>query len=274
MEQASFLSSDGLKIVYRKWMPTGLPAAILIINHGFNSHGGQYVWPAEAFSSAGFVVYAIDMRGRGQSEGRRLFVNDVAEYVGDLHQLVLLAKADYPDLPAFLLGHSVGGVVGTTYVLDHQEELAGFICESFAFQVPAPAIALSIFKLVGTIAPGLPILKLRMKDFTRDPAALAALEADPLTRGETQPARTVRALALADERLAREFSTIALPLMILHGTADKATMYQGSQRFLDQAGSADKTIRLYEGHYHDLLNDIGKEEVAAAITGWIDAHLT
>ncbi len=103
---------------------------------------------------------------------------------------------------------------------------------------------------------------------------MKALNADPLIANEIQPAITVAALVRANERLKREFPTITLPVFILHGTSDRATLASGSQLFYDTAGSKDKTFRLYEGHYHDLLNDIGKEKVMADIMVWIDKHLT
>ncbi len=96
---------------------------------------------------------------------------------------------------------------------------------------------------------------------------------DPLIAHEVQPAATVAALARADERLKREFPMIKLPVFILHGTADKVTKPSGSQVFFDNAGSADKTLKLYEGYYHDLLNDVGKEEVMSDILAWIDKRL-
>lgn len=273
MHESTFRSVDGLKIFYRSWQPEAPPRAILVINHGVNSHGGQHAWTGEQFRKLGFVVYAIDMRGRGRSEGKRFSVDNVSEHVSDLHQLIIIAKQSDPELPLFLLGHSAGGVVSCIYILDHQEELAGLICESFAFQVPAPDILLSIVRVIARFLPGLPVLKLKMKDFSRDSHAVAALNADPLTKGETQPANTVAALLRAGDRMTIEFPQITLPVLILHGTADKATKYQGSQLFFDNAGSSDKVIKLYAGHYHDLLNDYGKEEVIADIAGWIDAHL-
>jgi alpha-beta hydrolase superfamily lysophospholipase len=138
--------------------------------------------------------------------------------------------------------------------------------------VPAPAPVLAVVRLLGRIAPKLPVLKLKMKDFTRDPVALAALEADPLCKGEIQPARTVAALLKATDRMKAGFHTLKLPLLIMHGTLDKATVPAGSQEFYDAAGSSDKILKLYEGHFHDLLNDIGKEKVLADIVAWINAH--
>src|SRR4030095_1887559 len=100
----------------------------------------------EQFASAGYATYALDLRGRGQSEGERFYVEDVADYVSDVAASIALAKSRHAGLPVFLLGHSAGGVTSATYVLDHQAELAGFICESFAFQVPAPGFALAALK--------------------------------------------------------------------------------------------------------------------------------
>jgi alpha-beta hydrolase superfamily lysophospholipase len=111
-----------------------------------NSHGGQYIWPAEQFVKDGFSVYALDLRGRGKSEGERFYVENVADYVADVAGEIKIAKESDPGLPVFLLGHSAGGVVSATYTLDNQKELAGVICESFAFQVPAPNFALAAIK--------------------------------------------------------------------------------------------------------------------------------
>jgi acylglycerol lipase len=99
------------------------------------------------------------------------------------------------------------------------------------------------------------------------------MNADPLIADETQPTQTVAEMVRADERLKNEFGRIQLPVLILHGTEDKATKPSGSQLFHERAGSTDKTLKLYDGHYHDLLNDVGKELVMADIQAWLEAHL-
>ncbi len=139
-------STKGITIFVRSWLPESTPRAVVVICHGVNSHGGQYVWVGEQFVSRGFAAYALDLRGRGRSDGERFYVEDVADYVSDLANTIALAKSRHPGLPVFLLGHSAGGVVASTYVLDNQASLAGFICESFAFQVPAPGFALAAIK--------------------------------------------------------------------------------------------------------------------------------
>ncbi len=175
----------------------------------------------------------------------------------DLSLAIELAKSLDPGLQCFLLGHSAGGVTSVSYTLDYQDRIDGLICESFAFRVFAPDFALTLIKGASHILPDLPALKLKMEDFSRDPAWVAELLADPYTKDEAQPVETVAALVRAGDRMEREFGTITLPLLILHGTADKATRPDGSQEFYDHAGTADKQLILYEDYYHDLLNDLG-----------------
>ncbi len=273
MNEERFEGIKGLNIFFRSWHPSGKPRGVVAICHGVNSHSGQYLWAGAQLQVAGFAVYALDLPGRGKSDGERFYVEDIADYAGNVSKLIELAKSREPGLPVYLLGHSAGGVTACTYALENQSELAGLICESFAYQVPAPDFALAVIKGLSHVAPHAHVLKLHNEDFTRDPKTLKAMNEDPLILHEVQPTATVAAFVRADERLKREFPQITLPVFIIHGTADKATRPSGSQEFYDKAGSKDKTLKLYEGHFHDLLNDLGKEEVMADILAWIDKRL-
>lgn len=273
MRDASFRGVGDLEIFFRLWRPDSAPRGAVVIVPGFNSHSGYYGWVAEQLLRSNLAVYALDLRGRGKSEGERFYVEKFADYADDVAKFVALVKAREPGLPLFMLGHSAGGVVACLYALDHQAELAGLVCESFAFQVPAPDFALAVLKGLSHVAPHAHVLELKNEDFSRDPQAVAAMNADPLIAGESQPTLTVAEMVRADERLKAEFGSITLPVLILHGTADKATKPSGSQLFYERVGSADKTLKLYEGHYHDLLNDLGKELVLGDIKVWLDAHL-
>jgi acylglycerol lipase len=173
----------------------------------------------------------------------------------------------------FVLGHSAGGVVSCVYALDHQSEIEGLICESFAYDLPAPDIALSFLKGFSYIAPHVHVYTLKNENFSRDPLFVESMNNDPLIEGESEPTQTARVMIDAASRLHQEFPLIKLPLLILHGTDDKATNPSGSRFFYDTAGSTDKTLKLYEGHYHDLLNDLDKEIVMADITNWIAARV-
>lgn len=264
----------GLGIFVRSWSPLGQTRGVVVICHGVNSHSGYYTWAAERLSSAGLAVYALDLHGRGRSDGERFYVDKISDYVHDVHAAVSLAKSRNSGLPVFLLGHSAGGVISCVYTLEHQADLAGLICESFAFQVAAPDFALAVVKGLSHLAPHAHVLRLKNEDFSRDPNVVQAMNEDALIAHEVQPTKTVAELVRADERLKREFPLITLPLLILHGTADKVTNPKGSQLFYENAGSNDKALKLYQGHVHDLLNDFDKEVVMADIESWLESRLS
>jgi acylglycerol lipase len=266
-------STGGFELLIRSWRPDAAARAVVAIVPGFNSHGGYYAWAAERFTANGFAVYAVDLRGRGRSDGERFYVDKFADYVSDAHTLVRLATSREPGVPVFMLGHSAGGVVACIYALEHPIELTGLICESFAHEVPAPDFALAVFKGLSHVAPHAHILHLKNEHFSRDPQVVQAMNADPLIAHETQPTQTLAEMVRADDRLRHEFRLITLPVLILHGTADQATKPSGSKRFYEMAGSQEKTLKLYDGAFHDLLNDVDKDVVMADILTWIDARL-
>src|SRR5262249_37236868 len=146
---------------------------VVVIVPGFNSHSGYYEWVAGQLTANGLAVYAIDLRGRGKSDGERFYVQNFEDYVDDVASFVSIVKGQEPGLPVFMLGHSAGGVVACSYALTYQQELKGLICESFAFEVPAPDFALAVLKGLSHIAPHAHVLKLHNEDFSRDPDVVA-----------------------------------------------------------------------------------------------------
>jgi len=273
MKESSFESTGGVKIATRSWSAEGKPRAIMILVHGFNAHSGYMVWPGEQFSASGFATYALDLRGRGKSEGERFYIESFWEYLADVDGLVRIAREENPGLPVYMLGHSAGGVIATSYVFDHQPEIAGLICESFAFDVGIPDVASLILKGLSHLAPHLHVFTLKNEIFSRDPDAVARMNNDPLIANESQPATTSAELLKAADALLKNMPKFTTPVFIIHGTADKATRYQGSQYFYDHAGSTDKTLKLYEGYYHDLLNDVDKEIVMKDILEWLNERV-
>jgi alpha-beta hydrolase superfamily lysophospholipase len=266
-------NADGLRIFFRSWHPKEKARALVVIVPGFNAHSGYYAWVAERLVAMGLAVYAVDLRGRGNSDGERFYVRDFDDYVSDVATVVEVAKSREPGLLLFLLGHSAGGVVSCLYTLEHQKEMAGLICESFAFQLPAPDFVLAVFQGISHLAPHAHILHLKNETFSRDPNVVQALNDDPLVGQETQPSQTMAAMVRADERVKQGIPLIKLPVLILHGTLDQNAKPAGSQLFYETAGSTDKTLKIYEGSFHDLLNDLDKELVMADIKGWLSARI-
>jgi len=269
----TFEGVGGLKIATRSWRPEGAARGIAILLHGFNSHSGYFAWPAEQFAKNGFAVYALDHRGRGKSEGERFYVEKFSDWTEDVNTLVDIARSENSGLPVYVLGHSAGGVIASTYTLECQDKVAGLICESFALDVGLPNAAALLIKGISHLTPHLHLYTLKNEIFSRDPAVVAAMNSDPLIASESQPAETSAEMIRAAERLRENMPNFKVPVFIIHGTDDKATRYQGSQYFYDNVGSEDKTLKLYEGGYHDLLNDTIRDEVMADILAWVNARV-
>jgi len=272
--EETFANAAGLNLFFRSWRPAAPARGVVVIVPGFNSHSAYYGWTAQQLTDMGLAVYAVDLRGRGKSDGERFYVTSFSDYVADVSDMIALAKSREPRLPVFLLGHSAGGVVACLFTIAHESELAGLICESFAFQVPAPEFALAVFKGLAHVAPHAHVLRLKNEDFSRDPEVVRRMNADPLIQHETQPTQTLAELVRADETLKKSFPMITIPVLILHGTADRAARASGSEYFYNSVGSDDKTLKLYAGYFHDPLNDVGKEAVIADITRWLEGRLS
>jgi acylglycerol lipase len=267
-----FEGPGGLKLNLRTWLPDGPARAVMVIIHGFKAHSGLYEWPAQQLVREGIAVYAMDLRGNGKSEGEPFWVENFSDYMGDLDRLFALVRTREPSQPLFLLGHSAGGVISCAYALEHQNDLAGFICEAFAYEVPVPKFALTLLKGLSYFAPHAGVLNLKDEGFSRDPAFVERMKADPLVAHGAGPAHTVAEMARANDRLTETFARMEMPILIMHGTKDSVTLPHGSQMFFDSASSVDKTLKLYEGHYHDLFNDDAREVVMADLLEWTNAR--
>ncbi len=273
MKESSFEGVGGLKIATRSWEPAGKAKAVMILVHGFNAHSGYMEYPGEQLSGDGFACYALDLRGRGISEGERFYVEEFSDYLGDVDKLVDIARSENPGLPVYVLGHSAGGVIATSYVYEHQDEIAGLVCESFAFDVGLPHLVQLALEGIGKLLPHVHVFSLKNADFSRDPEHVERMNNDPLIHKESQPAETARVMLLAADALKENMPNFRVPVLIIHGTEDKATQPRGSQYFYDHAGSTDKTLKLYEGHFHDLLADVDKEIVMADIKNWLNERV-
>lgn len=271
--ELTFEGVGGLRIAARSWRSEGAVRGIMILIHGFNSHSGYMEWPAGQFAANGFAAFALDLRGRGKSEGERFYVEKFSDWLGDVDKLVDIARSENPGVPVYVLGHSVGGVIASSYVFEHQQEIAGLICESFALDVGLPQLVQLALEGASYLVPHLPVYSLKNEIFSRNPDVVAQMNNDPLIANEKQPAETASEVLKAAARLKENMPNFNVPVFIIHGTDDKATRPEGSQYFYDYVGSADKTLKLYEGGYHDLLNDLDKEIVMADILAWVNERI-
>ena len=194
--------------------------------------------------------------------------------VADLDALVLLAAEAHPGLPLFLLGHSMGGAIALRYAIEHQDRLTGLILSGplAALEAASPAQRLAA-KVLSAVAPKLPVIKVDATLVSRDPAVVEAYENDPLVHHGKLPARMVAELAAAVESFPNGVRAITVPTLIMYGTEDKLAPPAGAEMVGDRISSEDKTVKPYEGLYHEILNEPEQEQVMDDLCAWLRAHV-
>ena len=265
---------SGVKLYWQAWLPEGEPKAIVFIAHGLAEHSGRYAHVGAALAGRGYAVYAIDHRGHGRSEGQRAQIDSIDQTAADLHAFTATMRNDHPGLPVFLLGHSLGGAIAFAYALRHQNELAGLILSAPALVIEnVNPVTIAVGKLLSRVAPGAGVLQLDGSAVSRDPEVVRAYDSDPLNFRGKVPARTgAEILGIADTAGAR-LPEITVPLLVFQGTADRLVSPKAAPLVHSRASSSDKTMKLFEGAYHETLNEPEKDQVIALVAAWLDAHV-
>jgi acylglycerol lipase len=272
-EEGSFEGVGGLKIFRQAWLPEGRARAAIVLAHGASEHSGRYAWVGRTLAGQGLALHALDHRGHGRSEGPRAVIDRIDHAVADLDELVTLAGAAHPDLPLFLLGHSMGGCVSLAYAFHHQDRLDGLALSAPLAALEAANVATRIVgRLLSEVTPRLGILGIDSSAVSRDPEIVRDYDADPLNHHGRLPARTCEELAATIRRLPTDVTELRLPILTMHGTADTLVPPEGSEMLAERAGSDDVTILRYKGLYHELLNEPERERVLGDVVEWIAAR--
>jgi acylglycerol lipase len=244
--------------------------------HGLFEHSGRYAKFAEYFVPKGYAVCSYDQRGHGRSDGLRGYVNRFADYPADLDLFLKKVRQQYPGKPVFLLGHSMGGTVVATFAADHQEELSGLIFSGLLAMPGASVNRLSIFvtRTVSALLPKMGIATIEDSTISRDSSVVDAYNNDPLVyRGKIRARLGAELLNTFEKVLPAAEPRIQIPVLIMHGGEDRLSNRQSSMTLYDSVGSTDKTIKIYNGFYHEILNDTGRDQVLNDIELWLRDHL-
>jgi alpha-beta hydrolase superfamily lysophospholipase len=271
----TFDGVGGIRIVYDVWTPDIAPRGVVILSHGLGEHAGRYHHVAQRFGEAGLLVYALDHRGHGRSGGKRVYLRDMSEYVGDFHTLVGIAAAQNPQLPRVVLGHSMGGAIVFSYGVEYPDEYTAMVLSGPAVAAQAavsPALAV-LAKVLGKIAPGLPVQNLDANAVSRDPEVVAAYKADPLVWHGKVPAGIAGALIMVGETMPQRASALTAPLLVVHGEKDRLVAVEGSHRLVECVGSPDVHLKVYPGLFHEVFNEPEKQVVLDDVTAWIETRL-
>ncbi len=272
----SFTTADGLRLYTQQWTPDRDAAATVLLIHGYAEHCGRYDHVAQALVDAGAAVYAYDHRGFGRSEGRRAFVDHFEQYLDDLDRFRDHVQAHTPDRPIFLFGHSMGGLIALLSALTRRlPHLHGLLLSAPAIEVN-PNLAPLLRKgaqLLGRLVPTLPTVRSPQGAISRDPAVVDAATNDPLNYHGRTLARTGAELLRAG-RIARvRLHELETPFLVLHGTADPLATPSWSKRLYQRAAAPDKTLRLYDGLYHETFNEPERATVLRDLRTWLAARL-
>jgi len=273
-EEGRFSGYDGLALCENRWLPEGDAAAVVVVVHGFLEHSGRHADVAAELNRHGYAVYAVDLRGHGKSEGDPVFVKSFLEHLRDVELFLAHVRAREPDRPVFLVGFSMGGTIAASLAARGLADVRGLVLVAPAVQVGRgifPVLRL-LAGLVGRFFPRLRLVRLGFRNMSRDPEVIAQVERDPLVFHGRFPTRTGSELLSATRLLQDMMEAIELPLLILHGTGDLVTDVEGSRQLHARARSTDKTLKLYDGLYHDLFHEPEKQRVVADLVEWLDAR--
>jgi alpha-beta hydrolase superfamily lysophospholipase len=268
----TMVASDGLCVRSFAWQPTQTPVrGIVVITHGIRDYALRYQRFAEQLTKQGFVVLAQDLRGHAHSGGERQRFDSMARMVEDTDMIVNEAKLRYPNVPLYVYGHSLGGLITARYSLDHADKLSGVVLSGAALMRPHSVSGFSagLAQVVAAVAPGLKVVQVDDSEFSKDKAVMAALATDPLISRDKLPAATAAATLKAIADAQQRMSQLKRPLLVIYGTADSVNPIEGSQAFVQAVASTDKTLKAYPGVYHDMLNEPERDQIAADVIAWL-----
>jgi alpha-beta hydrolase superfamily lysophospholipase len=269
--ERNFDGVGGVRIVYDVWTPDTPPRAVVVLSHGLGEYARRYDHVAQCFGDAGLVTYALDHRGHGRSDGKRMLVRDISEYTGDFDTLVGIASREHHGLKCVVLGHSMGGGIVFAYGVERPDNYDMMVLSAPAVaaqELVSPLMQLAA-KVLGTLTPGLPVQELDVEAISRDPAVVAAYNEDPLVYHGKVPAGVGRALLEVGETMPQRAPALTAPLLVVHGDADRLIPVDGSRRLIECVGSTDVELKVYPGLYHEVFNEPERAQVLGDVVSWI-----
>ncbi len=255
--------------------PSQNPIGTVVHCHGLGEHSERHRNTFAKLLKAGFSVFRFDFRGCGESLGERQWIDDFSDYVEDARSVVEEARKRTPNVPLFLMGHSLGGTVALTLVGRGDDALSGLVLSAPAYQVGkgVSPLKLKIGKILGRWLPHLKVPgSLDLSTLSRDQKVVDAYQCDPLCctyNTVNQGNAILRAL----DHLPDAIGKVKMPLLIAHGDEDKLIPIEGSRELFRKAPSSDKLLKEFHGGYHELHNDIIHDEYLDFVTGWLKARV-
>ncbi len=272
-----FIGVGGTTIYYREWSSTEDPVrAVVLIVHGIAEHSGRYEALAADLVRAGFAVGALDHRGHGRSGGKRVQVARFDDLVDDLATFADLMRERYPSpLPMFVLGHSMGGLVSLRYLTRDRPEVAGLVLSGAAAAKPEDisGFTIAVGNLLAKVAPDVGVASLQLDKISRDPQVVIDYNNDPLVTKAKVRARMGAQVLWAMEETEQALPALTVPILIMHGGDDAVTPPDGSRMIAEKVGSTDKTLKIYDGLWHEIYNEPERDVVIGDVIAWLNREM-
>lgn len=273
--EGRFTGQENLTLYYHYWLPNTDIKVVLLLVHGIGDHSGYWANLINYFVPKGYAVCGYDHRGHGKSEGLSGYVERFQYYLDDLKTFIQMMRGEYSNTKIFMVGISMGGLIATAYSIDYQHDLSGLLLAGPLLKpesVCSPSL-IPLALLLSLLLPKLGVAALDISALSQDKAAIDTALNDPLVyKGKTK-ARLGAELIRATQKISKRMPEITLPILILHGAADRICDSGGSKMLYELAGSKDKTLKLYEGFYHEIFNEPQRNQVFTDMQDWLSLHI-
>lgn len=271
-KQDYFLGVDGARLFYQLYEPNTQARATVIVVHGHGDHSGGLIRVCEKLTENGYIACALDLRGHGKSPGTRGYIRSWGDFRGDLHAFRKLVDQLYPELPLFILSHSLGGVISIDYCLHHGNGIQGLIAIAPAISYEVKFVERLFVSVVGLIKSDLIIAKQGNPSLlTQDIAILEKLNADQLRHTIVTPGLG-RGLIKIVPQILKNAGKLQIPFLMQIGLDDVVTPPSKLKEFFEIVGSADKKKIEYKNTRHRPFDDLNREQFFEDLFAWLHMH--
>jgi alpha-beta hydrolase superfamily lysophospholipase len=271
--QGTFNGVGGAELFFRVLEPLTAPKAAIILIHGHGDHSGGLQNISDSLVRNNYIVYAFDLRGHGQSSGKRGYIRSWNEFRGDLHEFRKLVTLDQPDLPLYIVGHSLGGLITLDYAIDFSEGIEGIVAIAPGISYEVTILEKLGISLMSKVKPDYSINKSgSFQLVARDSSKFTKYYSDVLRHNTVTPGLG-RGLIQAIARVVDHPQSLTLPLLLQYGLADKITPPNKLRQFLNSVASEDKQAIEYATAKHRPFDEVGKKKFLGDLVGWLDQQM-
>ncbi len=272
--RSSFKGCNNCELSYQCWLPSEEVEAVLIVVHGLAEHCGRYTNLVNYFIPKGYAIYSYDQQGHGKSQGMPGHIEQFSYFIKDLETFSGMVHDKHKEAKIFLIGHSVGGLIAATFIIDNQDKFDGLILSGATIK-PGSSVSSGMIlaaRLLSFLLPKLGVETIDASAISKDDSVVNAYINDPLVYQGKIRARLGAELIKAMQKLAGNMANINLPVLIMFGSSDRLSNPEGSLLLYEKIGSKDKTLKIYDGFYHEIFNEPGNIEVLTDTDIWLVSH--